>query len=159
MIIFGYPGIGKTLAYEANKKQYMDLDSYIFNKKLEEGWVEVYFKIAEAFSELGKDVFVSTHDDVIRYFAEHSKQPLLLIYPSIYISKDYINRLYLRYKRSGLERDYKAWNRANEDMYMDLLELGDASIRFGIPEIKISYMNYNLNDLIQDYKKKRFSQE
>lgn len=157
MIIFGYPGIGKTLTYEANKKQYIDLDSYIFNKKLNGGWVPIYFKLAEAFSELGRDVFVSTHEEVIRYFKGHSKQPLLLIYPSIYISKEWAERLYLRYKRSGLESDYKAWTHTVNQLYLDIGFFNSYTLK-DIPFVELNNMNYNLHEIIQEQKNK-LSQE
>lgn len=152
MIIFGYPGIGKTTCYEEHKDMYIDLDSYMFDKNIKNGWIPTYFKLAETFSELGRDVFVSTHQEVIDYFIDHSKQRLVLIYPDEDLIFDWIDRLYYRYKMTELESDKKAYNRVFRNYLIDVKTFDRLDKKDNLYRIKLNSKDYILNDVIQEFK-------
>lgn len=63
MIYCGYQGVGKSTYCRNNPDTTVDLDSSNFKKVI--GWEKEYIKMAEHFSNLGKQVFISAHKIVI----------------------------------------------------------------------------------------------
>ena len=155
MIIIGYQGIGKSTL--ANKsKQYIDLESSSFwYKHTDEGgdllrwpnWYDIYCNIAEHLSQQGYDVFVSSHEPV-RKRLQKSNEYVVAICPSIELESEWIDKLHTRYINSCLEKDYKAWKNA-VDRYAENIE----EILIDCKTIIIHDMNYNLEELIENYKK------
>lgn len=93
MIICGYQGCGKTTYCNNNPETTVDLDSSLFVKR--EGWEKEYVKIARAFSDLGKKVFISAHRQVIEYLVANGIYFELLI--PAQNPKAWRNRLEFRY--------------------------------------------------------------
>ena len=93
MIYCGYQGCGKTTYCKSNPHTTVDLDSSAFVKY--KGWEADYVKIAIAFSDLGKHVFISAHKEVIEYLTANNV-PFELLIPAQDI-KAWRNRLEFRY--------------------------------------------------------------
>lgn len=93
MIYCGYQGCGKSTYCKANPDTTVDLDSSAFVKR--EGWEEIYVQIAKTISELGKNVFISAHRQVIEYLTAN-KIPFELLIPA-QNPKAWRNRLEFRY--------------------------------------------------------------
>lgn len=92
-IYCGYQGCGKTTFCKNHPDTTIDLDSSAFIKR--EGWEEIYIKIAVAFSNLGKSVFISAHKQVIEYLTTN-EIPFELLIPA-QNPKAWRNRLEFRY--------------------------------------------------------------
>lgn len=93
MIYCGYQGCGKTTYCKNNPTTTIDLDSSSFVKR--EGWEETYINIAVAFSNFGKNVFISAHRKVIEYLTANAI-PFELLIPA-QSAKAWRNRLEFRY--------------------------------------------------------------
>lgn len=146
MIIIGYQGIGKsTLAGRNNK--FIDLESGNFwvDGKRADDWYKPYCQIAEHLSQQGYIVFTSSHE-VVRKQLESSSEMIVVVYPSDELKDMWIDKLEKRYKKSGLEKDFKALMNA-KDRYSDnineLSEYGHKMYR-----IVIISMDYDLESSI-----------
>ena len=141
MIVVGYQGIGKsTLAGRDHK--YIDLESGNFwvDGKRADDWYKPYCKIAEHLSEQGYIVFVSSHEVVRQYLEENSREVVVLVYPSIELKDEWIDKLTKRYARSKLDKDYKALMNACEGRYVkNIKELQESCIKHKLEIIKIDY--------------------
>lgn len=104
MIICGYQGCGKSTYCKANPDTTVDLDSSLFVKR--EDWEAEYVKIARAFSELGKKVFISAHKQVIEYLTAN-KIPFELLIPA-QNPKAWRNRLEFRYNVNPIQANLNA---------------------------------------------------
>lgn len=153
MIIIGYPGIGKsTLA--SRKQGYIDLESSHFwieneetgMRERSEGWAQIYTSIAADLSAQGNIVFVSSHQDVQNELA-HSKEKVVVICPSMELSEEWVVKLADRFKHTGLDKDFKAWIRAQECIEEDLEQLLQNN---GFEIYKIDDMRYNLVQIIEE---------
>lgn len=76
MIICGYQGCGKT-TYCKNHIDSIDLDSSNFVKNM--GWQKQYIRIAMSLSLAGYKVFISAHQEVVKYLQENNIDFALLI--------------------------------------------------------------------------------
>ena len=152
MVIVEYQGIGKsTLAIKS--KQYIDLESSSFWYTDEGGnslrwpnWYDIYCNIAEHLSQQGYDVFVSSHEPV-RKRLQHSNELVVAVCPAIELSKEWIDKLHKRYLDTELEKDFKSWQNA-VCRYSENIE----EILIDCKTIIIHDMNYNLEELIENYK-------
>ena len=104
MIYCGYQGCGKTTYCKNHPDTTIDLDSSAFVKR--EGWEEVYVNIAVAFSNLGKNVFISAHKQVIEYLIAN-EIPFELLIPA-QNPKAWRNRLEFRYNVSPTQGNLNA---------------------------------------------------
>lgn len=93
MIYCGYQGCGKTTYCKTHPDTTIDLDSSAFVKR--DGWEKIYINIALAFSDLGKNVFISAHRQVIEYLTKNSI-PFELLIP-VQNPKAWRSRLEFRY--------------------------------------------------------------
>ena len=140
MIIIGYQGIGKSTL--AGKDGCIDLESGNFwvDNKRSEDWYKPYCQIANHLSEQGYTVFTSSHE-VVRKELEQSKEKVFVVFPSIHLKDEWVNKLRERYEITGLEKDYKAFANA-EDRYKE-----------NIPELMMSnFKSYEINDMNYDLK-------
>ena len=150
MIIIGYQGIGKSTL--ANKDiNYIDLESGNFwiDGKRHEDWYIPYCNIAEHLSRQHKNVFVSSHE-VVRNRLQESKEKVVVIYPSIKLKKQWINKLEKRYNETNLEKDYKALMNAKDRYEENIKELE----KNNFIKIEIFDIDYDLEELLELEKKR-----
>lgn len=150
MIIIGYQGIGKSTL--AGKNNYIDLESGNFwhNGVRPDNWYIFYCQIAEHLSQQGYTVFVSSHEVVRNRLRKYSKESLYIVSPSVELKEVWIDKLKKRFEDSKLEKDYKAWMNAEDRYVENIKELQNS----GIKHIKITDINYSLEDIINNIKSK-----
>lgn len=145
MIIIGYPGIGKSTVAKDDYR-FIDLDST--TKSTRGGvhikrWEVLYAKFAEYLSEQGYFVFVSSHPEVIEALTG-STELVYICYPDHDLRDSWIKRLADRYGETGTSKDYRAFKRASDHYYDDILSMTETGFR----KIPIRNMNYNLKRMI-----------
>ena len=146
MIIVGYPGIGKSSLAKVHYHDYIDLESSWFQTDgvISGEWWEVYCNVAEHLSENGHVIFVSCHGNVRKWLAEQSKQKVVVVYPSMKLKDQWIEKLHIRWEVSGDEKDLRAYERAAAYYVGDILELSSC----GLDREEIDDMNYELGTLV-----------
>lgn len=150
MIIIGYQGIGKSTL--AGNNNYIDLESGNFWHRgvRPDNWYVFYCNIAEHLSAQGYNVLVSSHEVVRNRLRKYASEQLCVVYPSVELKNEWIDKLKRRYESTMLEKDYKAWMNA-EDRYVDNInELKNSQM----PCLEITDMNYSLAQLLSEYKAK-----
>ena len=103
MIICGYQGCGKT-TYCKNHIDSIDLDSSNFVKNM--GWQKQYIRIAMSLSLAGYKVFISAHQEVVKYLQENNIDFALLI-PS-QNKEAWRSRLEFRYQTNPTQANQNA---------------------------------------------------
>jgi ABC-type uncharacterized transport system ATPase component len=148
MIVIGYQGIGKsTLAGRNNK--FIDLESgnfWVDGKRVDD-WYKPYCQIAEHLSQQGYIVFTSSHE-VVRKQLENSSEMIVVAYPSYELKDMWIDKLEKRYKKSGLEKDFKALMNAKDRYSDNINELSEYSHKPQIYRIALTAMDYDLEATI-----------
>ena len=140
MIVIGYQGIGKsTLAGRDNK--FIDLESGNFwvDGKRADDWYKPYCQIAEHLSQQGYTVFTSSHE-VVRKQLENSKEDVVIVFPSLTLKDEWIDKLERRYAESGLEKDYKALMNAKDRYEENIKELNNDNLS----TLVLTQMSYDL---------------
>jgi len=153
MIVVGYQGIGKSTL--AGKDNCIDLESGNFwvNGFREKNWYKPYCQIANHLSEQGYTVFVSSHE-VVRKELEKSKEDVVIIYPSLTLKYQWIEKLKTRYENTELVKDFKAWQNAKEMYSQNIEDLSDfdRAVKYGFIRYEIGGMNYELSKIIAQIK-------
>ena len=146
MIICGYQGIGKSTV--AGRNNIIDLESGNFWHKGQrpDNWYVYYCNIAEHLSRQGYIVLLSSHKVVRDRLRKYCNEPVRLIFPSIFLAEEWKHKLCARYQSTKSEKDFKAWQNAEERYHENIAEL----LRCGIPSYEITDMDYRLSDII-DY--------
>lgn len=142
MIVIGYQGIGKsTLAGRDNK--FIDLESGNFwvDGKRADDWYKPYCQIAEHLSQQGYIVFTSSHE-VVRKQLENSSEVVVIVYPSIELKDEWIDKLEERYAVSKLEKDYKALMNAVDRYEENIKELSESNHKYC--KVVLTKMDYDL---------------
>ena len=111
MIIAGYPGIGKTTLAKANI-EVIDLESSIFNKRKVDWFID-YVNVAVELNKQDYDVFISTHDEVLKYL-DCLDIEYLLIYPALNMRIDWIKKLIERMNNDNSVKNVKACERVRD---------------------------------------------
>lgn len=144
MIVIGYQGIGKSSLAGRNNK-FIDLESGNFwvDGKRADDWYKPYCQIAEHLSQQGYIVFTSSHE-VVRKQLENSSETIVIVYPSIELKDEWIDKLERRYIESGLEKDYKALMNANDRYEENIKELNEYSHRYQVYRLVLTKMDYDL---------------
>ena len=145
MIIIGYQGIGKSTL--ANKDiNYIDLESGNFwiDGKRHEDWYIPYCNIANHLSKQGKNVFISSHE-VVRNELLKSNEKVVVVFPSINLKEQWLDKLELRYKDTHLDKDYKALMNAKDRYIENINELKNNNYI----KIEIDNINYDLAKLLE----------
>ena len=156
MIVIGYQGIGKsTLSKLSN--EYIDLESGNFwvDGKRDSEWYKPYCQIANDLSSQGYIVFTSSHEPVRKYFINYlnSYEQIVVVVPSLEWKDEWIRKLKQRYEDTKLEKDYKAYMNALDKYSENIYEVcEDGALLDG--NIIIDSMNYDLNTLLQNIKRK-----
>lgn len=148
MIIIGYQGIGKSTLCEKNDN-FIDFDSSNFSKDREhnKNWFIDYAKAAVKLSKEGKNVFVSCHNQV-RDTLYKLEEPIVIIYPSLFLRDEWVNKVKQRYDESGLDKDYRAYIRACESYRNDIFGIMKDCEEHNLNFIEIRDMNYNLKKFL-----------
>lgn len=152
MIICGFPGIGKSTLAKSDRK-YIDFESTNFDKS-NPNWYKDYCNCVLDLNKQGYTVFCSSHDTVTKYLSNKAK--ISIVFPSIEIKDDWINRVRERYEKDKSEKNKKAL--AFVESY---LEDGINNIynnfenKDNIILIPIKNINYNLQDYIDGPYNKR----
>lgn len=150
MIIIGYQGIGKsTLA--AREKSFIDLESSIYYHEgvRPENWHVFYCKTAELLSGQGYDVFVSSHKPVRDYFSQ-SGEDTIVVCPAMDLKEKWITRLEERYRSTGKDKDFRAWQNAVQSFDENIDDLMNS----GFPVVTINSMKYSLKQLVRKKKER-----
>ena len=149
MIIIGYQGIGKSTLANKNIK-YIDLESsnFFIDGKRQENWFIIYCNIANHLSEQGKNVFVSSHE-VVRESLKYSKEKVVVVYPSLKLKEQWLEKLQERYNITQLEKDYKALMNAKDRYEENIKELQNNDFT----KIEIKDINYDLERILQQEKR------
>lgn len=149
MIIIGYQGIGKS-SIKKDDYRYIDLRSEEFyvNGKRDENWYIVYCNIATRLSKEGYIVFVSAHTKV-RDILKNSGERVILCFPDLKLRDAWLSRLRIRYKQTGLEKDYRALRNAQKCYEESINSLAKEDFE----KIVINEINYDLEEMLNGYLK------
>lgn len=160
MIICGYQGVGKSTL--AGRERYIDLESGNFwiekvmlpcNDRVlsrDPDWYIPYCNIAVHLSKQGYDVFLSSHECVRQYLATlHTSEKLLLVFPSLSLKDQWIEKLHQKYNQTQSNKDWKALKNA-EDIYEESIQ--DLMNQDGFDKIILHEINYDLQDLLNQNK-------
>lgn len=81
-----------------------------------------------------------------------SKEEVIIIFPSIVIRNEWIDKLEDRYYKSKKDKDYRAWKNAVVRYDENIAEL----MQSGYQYIEIKDINYNLRELIENFMYEKF---
>ncbi len=157
MIISGYQGIGKSTLAKGNDK-IIDLESSCFwrtkgtERFRQPDWYIYYCQMAKHLSDQGYIVFVASHKEVREFLSQNYKDDFYMIFPSIDIKDEWIERLRDRYKQTKKEKDYKAYMNAlnrYEDNINELIQ--DAKMKCYKDYSIIMSPRYELDQIVQRF--------
>ena len=162
MIIFGYPGIGKTTICKDHNCM-IDLDSSYFNltgnKKIKD-WYINYFNLGQMLSNKGNTVFMSCHTDLLMYALNNTTEYRLgLIIPDIKLKDKWIKRLEDRMVDTTDPKEFNsqksALERAESHYYSDITFLNNFNFIYETDFVvkTLTSNNYNLLNIIKDISK------
>lgn len=157
MIIIGYTGIGKS-SLSTLATGYIDLDSSNFwhweddNRVRDKNWYIVYCNIAVALSEQGHKVFVCSDENVqnrLKVMSESKdfKEEIIYCVPTLELKDKWIEKLKNRYNESQSINDLAAFLHVEADYEKDI----EYIMSSGLPVVKIRYMDYSLEELLNNY--------
>lgn len=156
MIIIGYQGIGKS-CLSRSASNTIDLESGCFwNGNYRHcDWYVYYCNVAIDLSSQGNTVFTSSHQVVRDYLASLPKNELIAVcYPSLELKDEWIEKLRVRYERTQLQKDYKAWMNASLCYESNIKDL----MASPFDKIELDNMYYHLLFEIYDYQEKKFDE-
>jgi hypothetical protein len=145
LVVSGFPGIGKSYLYKLNEKMIiLDSDSSEFSW-IEEGVRHPDFPnnyMEHIKSNIGKvdNIFVSSHD-IVRRELEANGINYLLVYPSIDLKDEYIQR----YKDRGSNEGFINFIRSNWKEFITAIE------KETFPELIRLYSGEYLRDALEKY--------
>ena len=148
MIVIGYPCVGKSTYTTGHPYRAIDLESSNFIK--DENWVESYCNVAIDLSRQGHVVFVSSHDVVRKQILKSDYKYIFAIYPALDIKEEWLKRLHERYLKTGLDKDYRAWQRALNHYDEDIAALKEDTKSFG-GFYEIGYDRYDLTVILDEF--------
>lgn len=150
MIIVGYQGIGKSTLANNKKNNYIDLESGNFyvngTRPLE--WDKIYSKIALSLSRQGYKVFTSSHASIRKDLAEDKEEEKIIIYPSLGLKTEWVERLRKRWTTTLLDKDYRAYINAMNSYENNIKDLQNQE---GFGKIELTSMDYNLDKEITKF--------
>ena len=156
MIIFGYPGIGKsTLVKEGFSRPdcrgAIDLESSMFktdmNPDRSPDWYQAYGNIAIDLSNQGFLVFCACHPMIRDYIAKKvPNNNYWIIYPTFDVREEWLNRLRQRYFDTKSIKDLNALEYA-ETHYTESIWQLNAQRQFNT--LTINNMDYDLRTEIE----------
>lgn len=145
MIIVGYQGIGKSSISNSDTRC-IDLESgnFVVGGKRPDDWYKYYVNIAKHLSEQGYTVFVSSHKVVRDELRATNAEDVAVCFPDINIKEQWIERLRDRYKRTGLDKDWRALLNAEQNYMSSIFELYDEATKNGWETLIVGTTNYDL---------------
>lgn len=153
MIMFGYPGIGKTTLATSDKPllsiagRVIDLDSMFFSDLDDPYWFKRYTNLAEYISKQGYLVMISTHEKVVSSLKKSPEKKLIIV-PSPKIKDKLVERLDKRRQKTNLFKDKKAYLHVKEHFDSDYEMLKKASEWPKYDILELDSMNYSLSDIL-----------
>lgn len=143
MIISGYQGIGKSSLAGSNNCIDLESSNFWIDGSRSEDWYKPYCKIANHLSEQGYTVFVSSHE-VVRKELEKSDEIVFVVFPSLKLKDQWIERLRKRYEQIPTEKNFKALANAEDRYEENIKELMYGNLTYH----EISNINYDLKDIV-----------
>jgi predicted nucleotidyltransferase len=139
MILVGYPAIGKS-----SSPEWVDLESSCFQVygQKPDNWEQMYVNVAETLDYQNLVIFLSSHKEV-RNELQRRCIPYTVVYPSLKLKENWIDRLCDRMETTLSDKDYKAYNRALNYYEEDIEDLMQEENR-----IELDSMDYNLEELV-----------
>lgn len=158
MIILGYPAIGKTTLCKNKDKvsnTYIDLESSCFSfedNTKPNNWQQIYVNVLEDLSKQNLVVFSSTHLAIREEINKRIQNKTLscvplVVYPSLEIKDEWINKLRQRYKDSNLIKDLKALQRAEKFYDEDINDLMKEKYFY---TLQLTDLDYDLGNLLEE---------
>ena len=152
MILVGYPGVGKS-SISNREDGFVDLESsnFTINGSKDLGWVVPYINVAIDLYKQGYDVFVSSHFVVRNELkkrvrnGEISNSDVLLIYPSIDLKEEWVEKLKKRYEEDHIDGHLRAYERSKNHYDTDI---NDMRADKDFASLELDKMDYNLHDEI-----------
>lgn len=95
-------------------------------------------------SAQGYTVFVSSHKVVRDELKATNAEDVAVCFPDINIKEQWIERLRDRYKRTGLDKDWRALLNAEQNYMSSIFELYGEATEYGWEKIIIGTTNYDL---------------
>ena len=124
MIIFGYPGIGKsTLAHINKTGKYIDLESSLFKTNSDPYWYKTYGLVGQSLSEQRFDVLMSTHPEVLSFLDTLTIDTKMIIVPNISLRIGWIQMLEGRKDKTNKFKDKMAYLHVRDNFEKDVLSL------------------------------------
>ena len=161
MIIVGYQGIGKSSISNSDTRC-IDLESgnFFVDGNRPDDWYKYYVQIAQHFSAQGYTVFVSSHKVVRDELKATNAEDVAVCFPNINLKKQWLERLYDRYKRTRLDKDLRAAMNVEQNYLSNIVELHDEAIKNSWMMIAIETTNYDLyTDVVIPALKRRRNNE
>lgn len=154
MIIFGYPGIGKTTLATSDRlhlnitDMVVDLDSSFFSDLDDPFWYKRYTHLAEYISKQGYLVMLSTHEKVVSSLKKSPEKKLIIV-PSPDLKDKWIEKLDKRRQKTNLFKDKKAYLHVKERFDSDFEMLKKASEWPGYDILVLDSPNYELSYVLE----------
>ena len=150
MIIFGYPGIGKSTL--GGKARFIDLDSSNFwiDGFRDLNWYIEIAKIAISISEQGYNVFLPTHQLVRDEVIEHTDD-VICIFPHMNLKDEWIKKLQDRYNNHKSAKNFKAYDHARNKYIGSVIELERWCNIHNIRYYRIDEIPYDLAEILNNY--------
>lgn len=156
MIIFGYPGIGKTTLAKkgfirSDCHGAIDLESSMFRTDMHPersvDWYQAYGNIAIDLSNQGFLVFCACHPMIRDYIAKKvPNNNFVIIYPNMNLREDWLYKLRQRYFDTKSDKDLNALEYA-EYHYTESIRDLDKQNQFDV--ITLNEINYDLRKVIE----------
>lgn len=147
MIIFGYPGVGKSTLGGTDK--FIDLDSSNFwvDGFRNLNWYKEISKIAISISEQGFNVLLPTHQLVRDEVISHTKD-VLCVFPSMNLKDMWVQKLKDRYEQHKSAKNFKAYEYAESKYIQSVLEMERWCNNNDVPYCRIDEQLYDLTSII-----------
>ena len=146
-----YQGVGKSSTVN-ECDFFIDLESSNFkdeNGYRTDDWYIYYVNIAFDLASQGYSVFVSSHD-VVRRQISYMKEKyypnirVAIVYPTIDIKDEWIERLEKRYEENPTEKNKIAWLNAKDRFSENIGEMEKDADDFEFDKVEIDKINYSL---------------
>lgn len=151
VIYICYQGVGKSSTVN-EYDFFIDLESSNFkdeNGYRTDDWYVYYVNLAFDLAGQGYSVFVSSHE-VVRRQISYMKEKyypnirVAIVYPTVDIKDEWIERLENRYNENPTEKNKIAWLNAKDRFAENIAEMEKDAYEFGFAIVKINKINYSL---------------
>lgn len=146
-----YQGVGKSSTVN-ECDFFIDLESSNFkdeNGYRTDDWYVYYVNIAFDLASQGYSVFVSSHEVVrrqISYMKDkyYSNVNVCVVYPSVELKDEWIERLKMRYEENPTEKNKVAYLNAKDRFIENIAEMERDADDFGFDKVEIDKISYSL---------------